>query len=233
MRRLGLAAGLLSAAVAPAAHAQLGASVTASTDYRLRGLSLNGGRPALTGAVAWDHPSGLYAGVAATGGATRRFGAQFLSHAEYVGYAARLRSGLSWEVGLANTQVESNVFRRFSGHYTEAYAGLSKGGLSARVFFSPDYFAPDLSTLYLDLNAVWRPAAGWRASAHAGALMRVAGRAPGVLPQGRSDLRLGVVREIGRMELQAAWSRSGAGDSYLDPRRQSRHAVVGTLTRFF
>src|SRR5215470_11326006 len=55
---------LLAAASLPgAAHAQISASVAAVSDYRFRGISQSDRKPALQGSVAYDHPSGLFAGL--------------------------------------------------------------------------------------------------------------------------------------------------------------------------
>jgi len=65
-------------------------------------------------------------------------------------------------------------------------------------------------------------------------LMRVGGRAPGVLPRSRTDLRLGVARELGRAELQLVLSRSGASAGFLDERQvllERRRLDVGDFAR--
>lgn len=226
-------AAILALSLPAAAGAQLAASVSAVSDYRLRGLSLNGGRAALSASLSFDHPSGIYAGASATGGDTRRFGAQFLNHTEYLGFSDRLGSRFAWDVGVSNTQVYSNVFRRFSGNYPEVYAGISSERFSARVFYSPAFIVSDLATVYFDLNGTLRVARRIRAFAHAGLLARVGGRADAVLPRTRHDLRAGVAAEFGRGEVQLAWTRSGAGSGYLDARRQARDALVVGATLFF
>lgn len=215
-----------------AAAAQLAASLSATSDYRLRGLSLNGGRPALTAAVAYDHASGVYAGASVTGGDTRSFGAQLLSHAEFLGYAARFETGTAWDVGVSNTQVFSNVYRRFSGNYVEFYGGLSSERFSARVYFSPAYFNARQQTVYVDLNATMRAARRLRVFGHGGVLVPVAG-AGAAVPRARYDLRFGGVAEFGRGEVQLAWIRSGADADYLSERRQARDALVIGASWFF
>lgn len=231
--RFSLAAALCCGVAAVPAAAQLSASVSATSDFRLRGISVNGGGLALSGSVGWDHPSGVFAGAALTGGDTRRFGRQLLGHAAVLGYAGRLRPGLAWEAGVSNTHVFSNVYSRFSGNYVEAFAGISSDTLSARVWFSPDFIRPNLVTAYLDLNAAFRPVERLRLFGHGGLLVPLAGATPAVLPRGRYDLRLGGAAEFDRFEIQVAWVRSGAGEAFLTPRRQSADALQVGASWFF
>lgn len=234
LRRVsGLAAALgLSVAAVPAL-AQASASVSATSEFRLRGISVNGGGLALSGSIAWDHPSGIFAGASVTGGDTRRFGRQLLGHAEVIGYAGRLRPGLAFEAGVSNTHVFSNVYSRFSGNYVEAFAGVSSDTLSARVWFSPAFIRPDLVTAYIDLNAVFRPAERLRVFGHGGLLVPLSGAGPAVLPRARYDLRLGAAAEFDRFEVQLAWVRSGAGEAFLASRRQSADVLQLGASWFF
>lgn len=234
MRAAGIAALALSLAGAGSpAHAQLSASISATSDFRLRGISVNGGALALTGGVAWDDRSGVFAGASITGGDTRRFGGQLLGHNEVIGYAARLRPGLAWEVGVANTQVFSNVYSRFSGNYTEVFAGISSETLSARVSLAPEFIVPGLTAGYLDLNAAFHPAPDLRVFGHGGLLVPLAGATPAVLPRARYDLRLGIAAEFPHAEIQLAWVRSGAGEGFLAPRRQAADVLQIGASWFF
>ena len=209
------------------AAAQPAASVSATSDVRLRGLSLNGGGAALTASLAYDHPSGLYGGVTATGGDTRRFGLQFLSRSVYAGYAGRLTRSLAGEAGIIDTFANSNVFRRFSGHYTEIYAGLGTERINARVFYAPSFFASGLHAAYLDVNGAIRVFPRLRIFGHGGVLVPLGGPGGAILPRARSDLRIGAAAQRGRAEFQLAWVHSGAGGDYLGPRRQAADALIG------
>lgn len=229
--RCGLIA-LASLSAAPAA-AQFAGSVSAATDVRIRGISLNGGRTALTLGLAYDHSSGVYVGAAATAGDTRRFGAQFLSRSINLGYAARLSPRFAWEAGVIDTRVESNVFQRFKGGYTEAYVGLNSERFSGRVFYTPRFFQHDVGAVYVDLNGNIRLSQRLRAFGHIGLLVPLGQRNGTVLPRARHDLRLGTALAFGRAEVQLAWVRSGAGTAYLGPRRQDPEALILSATRNF
>lgn len=219
--------------VAEAARAQLAASIAATTDVRLRGLSLNGGRPALTASATYDHPSGVYGGAAVTAGDTRQFGLQLLNYTANLGYAQRLSSRLAWEVGVVDTRVDSNVYQRFSGGYTEAYVGLSSEQASVRMFYTPNFFVRGLNTAYFDLNGSLRPHPRLRLFGHAGLLVPLGSPRAAILPRARYDLRLGMAVERGRGEVQLAWVRSGAGSAFLAPRKQSGDALVAGATWYF
>jgi uncharacterized protein (TIGR02001 family) len=231
---LGVSAVALLPGVAPApAGAQVALGVAATTDVRLRGLSLNGGRPALTASLAYDHPSGLYAGAAATAGDTRRSGVRLLNYIANLGYARRLDAGLAADVGAIHTQVYSNVDRRFSGSYTEVYAGLSSELFSARLFYAPSFFVRGFDAIYVDVNANLRPAARLRLFGHGGLLVPLGAGGAGIVPRTRYDTRFGIAAERGRGELQLAWVRSGAGPAFLAPRGQSPDAIIVGASLFF
>ena len=229
---IGAAAVLLSATAGPA-HGQLAASLSATSDVRIRGLSLNGGRPALTASLAYDHPSGIYAGAAITAGDTRRFGTRLLGTTASLGYARRLSPGLSWEAGIVDTRVRSNVYQRFSGGYTEAYVGLNAERASVRVFYTPSFFVRGLDTVYVDVNGSLRPLPRLRLFGHAGLLVPLSGPGEAIVPRARYDVRAGVAIERGRGEVQLAWVRSGAGNAYLTPRRQAADALVAAASWSF
>jgi uncharacterized protein (TIGR02001 family) len=215
------------------AMAQVAASLSVSSDVRLRGLSLNGGGPVATANLVYDHASGAYGGVSVTAGDTSRFGVQFLNLTSHVGYAGRLSRTLAVDVGVIDTRVNSNVYLPSSGRYTEAYVGLGTESVSARLFYTPSFFIKGLDAAYLDLNGNIRPLRWLRAFGHAGLLVPLGDYGEAVLPRARYDLRFGVVAELGRGELQLAWVHSGAGAAFLAPRRQTADALVVGASWFF
>ncbi len=227
------AAALLCAALPGPAAAQVAASLSIASDVRLRGFSLNGGGAALTASLAYDDASGLYAGATATAGDTRRFGLQFLSRTANFGYARRLTRTLSSDVGIVDTYSNSNVYQRFSGHYTEVYAGLATEHVIARVFYTPSFFKRGLQAVYFDLNATVRASPHLRFFGHGGLLIPLVDRGDAVLPRARYDLRFGGAREIGRAEFQIAWVHSGADEYFLRQRQQTADALVAGATWAF
>ena len=207
--------------------------MTAVSDFRLRGLSLNGGRPAISTTVAYDDDSGLYLGGALTSGDTRRFGIRFLGHNEFIGYARRLTPTLSGEIGVSNTQSNSYVSSRFSGSYTEGYLGLSTERLSVRFSYTPSFFERGTGALYVDVNGNHRLRDNARLFGHIGILTPVGRGNPNILPRSRYDTRIGAALEMRRGEIQLGWVRSGADRRYLKERRQARDALVVGASWFF
>lgn len=220
--------GLLAviASIATPAAAQLAATVAVQSDFRLRGLSMNGGGPVLSGIVGYDHPSGLFAEASATGGDTRRFGGQLLGYSARAGYSKRLISQLAINLGAAKTKLVWRVNRAFSGDYPELFAGLSGEHASVRVSYSPSYLVRGDAALYVEGNGGFRITEPLRIAGHIGWLTPLTSPRGNFLPGPRHDLSLSVVAALGRVDLQISMVHSGAGAAYLQPRGQSADAVV-------
>src|SRR5690349_14713061 len=125
LRRVALA--ILLALIGSEASAELSSTASFLSDYRYRGISLSRGDPAAQLGLAWDDPSGGYGGLFAS---SVRFGIsphRQVQIAPYAGYAWRLASGASAEVGAD--------YSAFSGpdryDYAEIYAGVAGEQLSA------------------------------------------------------------------------------------------------------
>ena len=87
---------LLSAA----ACGQVGGSIVAESDYRFRGVSLNGEDPSLRVSLAYDHPGGWYAG-ASLARVELEPGFKRTATTGYAGYVRRNQAGWAWESGAA------------------------------------------------------------------------------------------------------------------------------------
>jgi uncharacterized protein (TIGR02001 family) len=210
----------------PRAHAELGASVAAESDDRLRGVSISGGDPVVSVNLAYDHASGFYGGVSATAVITAHDGWEMLGDVVYAGYAGRLDGQTSWDVGASNSNVSVYPDIAYRYNYTEAYAGITRNGLSAHVYYSPRYLGGGAPTLYGEVNGVWRPAQRWRLFAHAGVLTALGGGVPTYSGRTQFDGRLGVAREFGRCEVHLAWTTTSAGPHFPPDYPQSRNALV-------
>ena len=116
------------------AAAQVAVSAQLESDDRFRGVSLSAGEPALSVTVAYDHSTGLYGGLTGVLAATRHSGVQPLGYVAYLGYAGRLGGDASWDVGVSNSEDVVYLNKRDTQNYTEVYAGVSKGDLSAHVY---------------------------------------------------------------------------------------------------
>ncbi len=223
---------LLSLASLPtAAQAQLSVSASVESDYRFRGLSLSDGRPVLGFSVAYDHPSGAYAGVSALGEYATDDQARLLGVVEYAGYAfRRSASGPSFDVGLDNETLSKYSSRAYALTYTEVYAGVTWGGVSSHISYSPDYFRRGASSLYASLDGAYRPNDDWRLTAHGG-LTTPIGPYAGVSQHERYDLLLGVWRHFRNFEAHVAWTGYWPGPSTSTP--ASRPALVAGVGVFF
>jgi uncharacterized protein (TIGR02001 family) len=216
--------------LAPVARAQISGVAGVTSDYRLRGVSLTDGRAALSVSVNYDHPSGVYAGGSLVAHDPAGRPARLLGYQAYAGMSGRFEGGANWDVGVSRVDMTLYLNRPYSLDYTQAYAGLSLGGLSGRVSLAPDYPRKGVTTVYAELNGMVRPADRWRANAHVGAQARLGGSGPGE-DGDRFDVSLGVAREFRNGELSVSWV---AVSPRPDPRMSwTRPGVVAGISMFF
>lgn len=210
-------------------EAQIAASVTLSSDVRFRGRSLSDGYPAVTADVGYDEQSGIYVAANATAAFSGN-GPELANLQENVGFAHRLGSGPTIDLGVVRSDYAAPYGGREKAHYTEVYAGVLTNHLAAYLRYSPDYFRPGVETLYGEINAVVEPAQHWRLNAHAGALVQLAGPLPPGNDRVGYDWKVGLVREAGAFEFQLAVSGGGPDPDYREGRLQDRTAVTASLT---
>ena len=199
------------------AQAQLGASITAVSDYRFRGVSLSERQPALQLGLNYDANGGTYAGASVTRVALSRD----QRYTELVGYAGRVVEsgfGPGWEIGA----VASHFSGDSSYDFIEIYTGLVAERWNTRLYLSPDYFGRGVATAYLEWNGQWPLGADARLLGHAGVLVGHGGTDGNDSHQARLDTRLGVGISRGGADLQLAWvaaSRGGPYPAVYDTRR--------------
>ena len=206
-RRSAAATATIALWLAGSAQAQWSGSATVESDYRLRGVSLGGGKPSVRLAVNYDAPRGWYAGAAATQSQLTpgdRYG-QLLG---YAGYVVPLADA-SLDLG-ATTWVFIGE-RRYD--FSEASAGLLFQSGALRLNWSPDYFGRRVQTLYVDASAHVPLAGGLRLIGHAGALVPLTSTASPVphVNRARGDLRAGVGWSRREFDLSLAWSAASRG----------------------
>jgi len=207
------------------AQAQVSASIGIESDYRFRGRTLSDGRPVVTADVGYDDQSGFYLGAAATAVVTGD-DVGVLNVQGNIGFAKRVTPSLTLDVGVLRSQYTTRLRWR-AVHYTEFYAGLSSHGFSTRVYYSPDYLARDVGTLYGELDYAMSPADKWQLSAHAGKMVFVANRPPLAPRLGNYDWRVGVSRQLGRFTARATLVGGGPGQEYYGGKLHKRVALVG------
>jgi len=215
LRHIGALAAPLILCFAPVpACAQISGNIDVESDYRLRSYSLSAGRPVATAQIGYDDDSGVYFSLSATG-EIGHDDPLFLGVQGNIGYVRRLNATLSIDGGIARSQYRSPDRESGPHNYTEIYLGLASGPFAARVYYSPDYDQADVSSLYTEVEATFRPATNWRVNGHLGSQIYLATSAQYLAGRAaRYDWRLGVARELGNFDLHAALSGGGPGKDY-------------------
>jgi uncharacterized protein (TIGR02001 family) len=156
-------------------------------------------RPAVQATLAYDHPSGAYAGLFVSNvrlGPERQNGVQALG---YAGYSARLAGGLSWDAGIAYTD-----FSDPDGYgYGEYHVGLSHVAWSARLSYAPRYFGRSYSATYAELNVTPGSDRELFPLFHVGLLRSTV--PPYLGPKQIWDGRIGLAYSIGLTTVQLSW----------------------------
>ena len=205
--------------------AQVSGSATLVSDYRFRGVSLSDGQPAAQLGVAWERDDGWYAGV--FGSSTRLYGRPGSQWLSYLGYARRMRGGLSWEAG-----AEYAAFRGYRrDNYPEFYLGLASARLSGRLYYAPRYFSEDAAAFYTELNGTHALNERFRLQGHIGWLRR-SGRGADVdcgAERRRFDARAGIGARLGGgFDLQLARVASEGSDGCYSGYPAGRDAADGS-----
>ncbi|MGH8822476.1 MAG: TorF family putative porin [Rhodoferax sp.] len=209
-RRAAVAALLL--ACTTVAQAQLAGTVGVDSDYRFRGVSLSDSNPAVRLGASYDAANGWYGGVSGTGVALVQ-GQRYGQLSGYLGYVKRGARGLDWELG----STASHFVGSAHDDYAEAYAGLLGERWNLRLYYSPNYFASGVQTVYAELNADVKLNTRLRLFSHVGALAAVGGHAVGLTEAGnslgsvRTDARAGIGIAIDPVDLQLAWAGASRG----------------------
>ncbi len=136
-------------------------------------------------------------------------------------------------MGVSNSQISTFLDQRYAANYTEVYAGLSKGGLSARIYVSPNYLAEDVRTVYFEVKDAVRIGDNWRLFGHAGLLTVVDGDAYSIGGPRHFDFGAGVARRFGPFEARLYGSFATPRSVYPDGNPHSAAAVVAGASVFF
>jgi uncharacterized protein (TIGR02001 family) len=208
------------------AAAQAGASVSFFTDNRFRGYSLSDGRPVAILDLSYDAPRGFYAAASGSIVATRRDGLQPLGLQLNGGYAKRLSSGLTVDLGIVHSSYSHYSSRGPAKSYTEAYAGLAGKLLSSRIYVSRGYLKAGSWTLYGEVDASVPAGTRLHLTGHLGMLVPLERRGAGETYRPELDWRLGLARDIGPITVSAAWTGRGRSHDFDRERSYGRSALV-------
>jgi uncharacterized protein (TIGR02001 family) len=223
-RRARLAARILFVAAGMvavhAAHGQASASVSLTSEYSFRGVSLSDRLPAPQLSLAYDWAQGWYAGAFAAPRVTfdERSGVSQLI--AYGGYAHRLASGLSWEAGASSTS-----FRNASeNNYREVYAGVASDRLSGRLYLAPAYYGYGGRAAYAEVNGFYPLRERIKVIGHVGLLHGLRGRAAEA--RDRIDVRLAIGFDAGACNVQLAWLGNAGIGSGVERELRSPRALA-------
>lgn len=218
-------------AIAPPASAQIGGSLTLSSQARLRGRPVSDHRPVLEVELVHDEPSGLYLGGSAALVASRDWGVQPLAFTQYAGFARRLADDTVLDIGIVHNGYTEYSGIADGGSYTEAYVGLIGRHRSGRLFLSPGYFRKDEPTLYAEVEGNIGLAPNWLLFGHAGLLTHLRDRQDesGAV----ADWRIGIRRHIGRVDIGAVWTGYATDRAAYDRRNGSGGALLVDLALAF
>jgi uncharacterized protein (TIGR02001 family) len=210
------------------AAAQTSAAVSIFSDDRFRGYTLSDGRPVGILDLYYDDRSGLYGTLSGKLVASKHEGVRPLGLILNAGYAKRLPSGLTIDVGVTHSAYSEYSDRAAARSYTEAYAGLSGKLLTARVYASPDYLKG--GSLYGEVIATAEIASKLTLSGHAGLLVPLGASGQSCTYRREFDWRIGIARQFGPFMLQAAWTGVSPRQNLYRYGYHSRNALVVGLT---
>jgi len=204
----GLACIVAGLALAAPVRAQLGATISADSDYRYRGVSLSDSKPSLRLTVNYDAVERWYAGASLTR-ATLTGSDRYTQLLGYGGWSTPAFAGTSFELGL-----DGSHFAGISGYdFAEAYAGLLGERWSARLYFAPNYYGRHVQTAYAEFNTYLALDERSRLFAHFGVLHPLRG-AVGEADRTRGDVSLGAAFVLRAWELRLAWVAATRGGPY-------------------
>lgn len=212
------------------AHAQVSGSASIVSNYRYRGVSLSHNAPAAQAALVYDNPQGFYAGAFAS---TVRIGNPASNEVQgifFAGYARTTPFGATWEAGV--------VYSGFTGATSYAYPELLVGAayekISARLYYSPNYYGRGSDAVYGEIDAAHRLLDHMQLVAHVGVLWTNARNIYGEAFDSIVDGRVGVVFDFDRFNVQLSWvCISDANAGYALTRVRSGNGMVLSVSWLF
>ena len=225
---LGSALALLTAP----ACAEVGATLTLTSQDRFRGYSVSDGYPAATFSLSYDDAAGPYvegsimiAGNPANGIERSRFEGN-------AGYAVRLKDGPTLDAGIVHAEYTGYRIYGRQAVFTEIYAGLIAGHVSAHIHYSPNYFQHGVRTFYADLDGSATIAPRLRLSAHYGMLFQIDGH-PEPAGSHMRDWRIGASTDIKNLTFEVALASGLAKRGFYGVARNGGTALLFSASTAF
>ena len=176
---------------------------------------------------AYDDPSGVYTSLSAT--AVANGGIEPLRVEAGLGYAARLASGLTFDVGGVRSHYSHYSSQGHSNSYTELYVGIGRQAISSRLSFSPHYFNYGTWTVYGEVEGNIGLARKLQLNGHVGLLVPVRTSSNMAKYKDQYDWSVGLARELGRASAHVALSGGGPGRDHYREYHHSRTSLVLSL----
>lgn len=196
-------------------------------------MSFSDDRPAAQATLAYDDPTGWYAGLFAStirSAATGQSGGQTLI---YAGYAHRVSPGLTIEAGAdyASYRIGGQTYE-----YPEIYAGVAGDNVTARLHYARRYYAGDADTFYGQVDGAIVVHDRTRLIGHVGALHSA--RADVYYPYGlvtewTGDAKIGIAVDIDTFVVQLAWVGVTSNAAYILATGSRRNNVVLSVSKSF
>lgn len=226
-----------TAAPAPAPASTLSYNIGATTDYRYRGISQSGKKPAINGGIDYAHSSGFYVGSWAssitwlkdtTANPNTTKGPVEIDI--YGGYKGSMANGLGYDLGGLYYWYAGNNMKKTAGQVSpntfELYGALTLGIVTVKYSHATTNLfgtANSKNSGYLDLSANFDLGSGWSIVPHVGAQKIKNGNS-------YSDYSVAVNKDIDGLVLSlAAVGTSGLGAPYLLPGSGTRDLAKSGL----
>jgi uncharacterized protein (TIGR02001 family) len=226
-----------TAAPAPAPASTLSYNIGATTDYRYRGISQSGKKPAINGGIDYAHSSGFYVGTWAssitwlkdtTANPNTTKGPVEID--VYGGYKGSLANGLGYDLGGLYYWYAGNNLKKTPGLVSpntfELYGAVTMGVVTLKYSHATTNLfgtANSKNSGYLDLSANFDLGSGWSVVPHVGSQKIKNGNS-------YSDYSVAVNKDIDGLVLSlAAVGTRGLGAPYLLPGSGTRNLAKGGL----
>ncbi len=228
-RRVGASAFCVMLATLPAhVLADVSGTVTLTSDYRFRGISLSAEKPAVEFSLDYDQANGGYAGTLISTLQVSDPAQRSIGVLAYGGYAKRygtfnLEGGASYATFPGNHEYD----------YPEIYGGVTSQRSSARLYFARRYFGQASNTQYLEFNTTRPIQRPWAVVCHVG-LLHTHDALSNRDHAYHYDFRVGLSLAMDNTSAQLAWvTAQRISSQYPVTGAQQRHAVILSITHAF
>lgn len=199
-KHLAIAALSITALFAGAARAELGSTITLTSDYDFRGITQTALKPALQASLDYTHASGFYASA---WGSNVEFGKTAKSKVELdwiAGFKGNFAEGFGYDVGVIRY---SYLPTDDEVAFNEIYAGVNLQAVSLKYWYSNSFGNVGDAASYLEANATIPLPSEFGLALHAG---HSAGKYwDNSNGRGYTDYSIGFSKPIGKLTATLKW----------------------------